>query len=80
MLAPALLTGSAVPIVTVRAVLWCARGDGFLCVGAEELSGYRGELIARSQRWEKEGMEGGKREKEARDGEEWRLRQCGEWG
>jgi len=37
MLAPALLTGPAVPIVTVRAVLWCARGDGFLCVGAEEL-------------------------------------------
>lgn len=37
MLAPALLTGSAVPIVTIRAVLWCARGDGFLCVGAEEL-------------------------------------------
>jgi hypothetical protein len=39
MLAPALLTGSAVPIVTIRAVLWCARGDGFLCVGAEELWG-----------------------------------------
>lgn len=37
MLAPALLTGSAVPIVTIRAVLWCARGDGFLCVGTEEL-------------------------------------------
>lgn len=39
MLAPALLAGSAVPIVTIRAVLWCARGDGFLCVGAEELWG-----------------------------------------
>jgi hypothetical protein len=40
MLAPALLlAGSAVPIVTIRTVLWCARGDGFLCVGAEELSG-----------------------------------------
>jgi len=37
MLAPALLTRSAVPVVTIRAVLWCARGDGFLCVGAEEL-------------------------------------------
>lgn len=37
MLAPALLTGPAVPIVTIRAVLWCARGDGLLCVGTEEL-------------------------------------------
>jgi hypothetical protein len=38
MLAPALLlTGSAVPIVAIRAVVGCARGDGFLCVWAEEL-------------------------------------------
>jgi len=39
MLAPALLTWPAVPIVTIRAVFWCARGDGFLRVGAEELWG-----------------------------------------
>ena len=39
MLAPALLTGPAVPIVTIGAVFWCARGHGFLCVGAEELCG-----------------------------------------
>jgi hypothetical protein len=38
MLAPALLlTGSAVPVVAIRAVIGRARGDGFLCVGAEEL-------------------------------------------
>jgi hypothetical protein len=38
MLAPALLlTGSAVPVVAIRAVVGCARGDGFLCVWAEEL-------------------------------------------
>jgi hypothetical protein len=37
MLAPALLTGPAVPVVAIRAVVGCARGDGFLCVRAEEL-------------------------------------------
>ena len=38
MLEPALLlTGSAVPVVAIRTVVGCARGDGFLCVGAEEL-------------------------------------------
>jgi hypothetical protein len=37
MLAPALLTRAAVPVVAIRAVVGCARGDGFLCVRAEEL-------------------------------------------
>jgi hypothetical protein len=67
MLAPALLTGSAVPIVTIRAVLWCARGDGFFCVGAEELWCIEMSLIVRSQRGEggkgRKGQEGGKRKK-----------------
>jgi hypothetical protein len=85
MLAPALLTGSAVPIVTIRAVLWCARGDGFLCVGAEELWDIESELIVRSQREEgQEGQEGGKTKKRGTEKNAWRLRQCGverrQWG
>ena len=55
MLAPALLlTGSAVPVVAIRAVVGCARGDGFLCVWAEELWRMRDEIFnerdVRSQR------------------------------
>jgi len=49
MLAPTLLTRSAVPVVAIRTVLGRARSDGLFGVRAEELKARRGNEEARGK-------------------------------